>query len=1834
MPLFPSLATLVRSRTTRSATLRRRRQTRQLVLQQLELRCLMSASSPDIYEPNNSFQTAAFLAATSGTTLPSELTIHTASDRDFFRFVTSGTGTSSHYIDVLFTHANGDLDARLLDSSGNELASSAGVTNNERLSLQGRPAGTYYIEVYGFGEATNVYRLAFQTPPAPPDRFEANNTFQTATNLQTISGTSLVSDVSIHTSTDRDFYKFTTTGLGTSAHYVDVLFTHANGDLDVRLLDSAGATLATSAGTSNNERLSLQGLAAGSYFVEVFGYSGARNSYRLSFETPASAPPDRFEANDTRATATVLGTVSGTISVADLSIHTSTDRDFFQFTTTGVGTSAHYVDVLFSHSNGDIDVRLLDSAGATLATSAGTSNNERMSLQGLAAGSYFVEVFGYSGARNSYRLSFETPASAPPDRFEANDTRATATVLGTVSGTISVADLSIHTSTDRDFFQFTTTGVGTSAHYVDVLFSHANGDIDVRLLDSAGATLGTSAGTDNNERLSLQGLAAGSYFVEVFGYSGARNSYRLSFETPASAPPDRFEANDTRASATDLRTVSGALSVADLSIHTSTDRDFYQFTTTGVGTSAHYVDVLFSHANGDIDVRLLDSAGATLATSAGTDNNERLSLQGLAAGSYFVEVFGYSGARNIYRLSFETPASAPPDRFEANDTRASATDLRTVSGALSVADLSIHSSTDRDFFRFTTTGVGTSAHYVDVLFAHANGDIDVRLLDSAGAILSSSTGTSNSERLSLQGLVAGSYFVEVFGYSGARNSYRLSFETPASALPDRFEVNDTRATATDLRTVAGRLNVADLSIHSSTDRDFYQFTTTAVGTSAHYVDVLFAHTNGDIDVRLLDSAGVTLAASAGTSNSERLSLQGRGAGTYMIEVFGYSGARNSYSLVFETPASLPPDRFEPNDTRATATDLRTISGSLNLPDLSISANNRDFFRFELAAAATTTHFVQASFVHANGDLDLRLLDAQGAVLRSSLGTIDNERISLNGLSAGVYFVEVFGASASVANSYRLDFATPTNQQSGADAWTIMVYITADDLERFAFQDINEMERAVSRLPGTVNVSVFWDQSSRRTTYATGGGSQPAWGTAGRAFIASDNNTNLVSTSFEILPETNTGNPQTLVDFVQWSVNSAPAQRYGLILWDHGSGLEGFNYDRSDVGQAADNLTTQELAQALSTLRTNGRNIDLLAFDACLMSMTEVGYATRDFTGTFVASQEIVSGNGHDYTTLFRLLESNPYAVTSQSLATGFVRSFGDQYLGTGRADTQSAINSAAYSSVVTAIASFTAAARGATAAERTAMATARNATPWYTADYLRDLGGFMQRIANNAAISQAIRTAATGVVNAVSQAVISKTADQRSSSGMSIFLPILGSPIPPWYSQYAAFDAATGWTAFLRGSTNALRSIQGDWAGSTNNLAARAFDIGTIAGTGLAFDYLSLESASDIDWFRFSIGEASASSNRVIALPSSGNTAFSIKLYDVSGTTLIREVANGANGLSLSGLAAGQYSLRVSADDAIERYALTFDAPGIGAGLVVPNSTAEKAIQWGVLAPDRLLTGFVQTGSGSGDGWSYFRFDTAPLVERQNFALALTSSAGISLDVEILNEAGNPIQTGSGVGSVSVSLSPTGSGESYGLRVRQTPGRSAGTAAAFSVRIDTVNFNGVAQNPVNRFDVNGDNFVNPLDVLEIINLLNRVGSSLPVSQLTVIPPYVNVDGDASVSPLDVLALINFINSGGGGGEGEGRSDVANGFFTANDGYSTKRDGDRTAWQEIEEVFGSSSRLGEQWTAPSNSRRDTVSHQSAFSSDPADADSDEEEPVSVELDGVDPFFAELGACGYE
>lgn len=101
-------------------------------------------------------------------------------------------------------------------------------------------------------------------------------------------------------------------------------------------------------------------------------------------------------------------------------------------------------------------------------------------------------------------------------------------------------------------------------------------------------------------------------------------------------------------------------------------------------------------------------------------------------------------------------------------------------------------------------------------------------------------------------------------------------------------------------------------------------------------------------------------------------------------------------------------------------------------------------------------------------------------------------------------------------------------------------------------------------------------------------------------------------------------------------------------------------------------------------------------------------------------------------------------------------------------------------------------------------------------------------------------------------------------------------------------------------------------------------------------------------------------------------------------------------------------------------------------------------------------------------------------------------------------------------------------------RLRDVTLRATGTNLTTNSLLLTVNdsdpFRWTNPNPALRMDVNADNAVDPLDVLVIVNEINRAGPRLldPLTDLT--PPFYDTNPDGSLDPLDVLVVINQINA--------------------------------------------------------------------------------------------------------
>ncbi len=269
-------------------------------------------------------------------------------------------------------------------------------------------------------------------------------------------------------------------------------------------------------------------------------------------------------------------------------------------------------------------------------------------------------------------------------------------------------------------------------------------------------------------------------------------------------------------------------------------------------------------------------------------------------------------------------------------------------------------------------------------------------------------------------------------------------------------------------------------------------------------------------------------------------------------------------------------------------------------------------------------------------------------------------------------------------------------------WTYMVYMAGDNnLSTAGDEDLKEM-RQVGSSPD-VNVLVQFDNAGNKGTrrfYIRRGG---------------------INEKVEEFGETDSGDPNVLEDFIAWSYDNYPADRYALILWNHGGGWEPSDLDRlaryertrnwntreasflsasklkktffstsfskilnldssnlraicSDDG-SGHSLDTIELGKVLAYAKEKiGQPLDILGMDACLMSNLEVAYQAEPYVKYIVSSEEIEPGEGWPYSYILNILEKNP-EISTPEFCCEIVKAYTKAYNEWGQSDvTQSAFD--------------------------------------------------------------------------------------------------------------------------------------------------------------------------------------------------------------------------------------------------------------------------------------------------------------------------------------------------------------------------------------------------------------------------------------------------------------------------------------------------------------------------------------------------------------------------------
>lgn len=229
-------------------------------------------------------------------------------------------------------------------------------------------------------------------------------------------------------------------------------------------------------------------------------------------------------------------------------------------------------------------------------------------------------------------------------------------------------------------------------------------------------------------------------------------------------------------------------------------------------------------------------------------------------------------------------------------------------------------------------------------------------------------------------------------------------------------------------------------------------------------------------------------------------------------------------------------------------------------------------------------------------------------------------------------------------------AAPQTGEDGLAEWTVMFYLCGADLEsKYGYatgnlEEIAQCEHHTSILgeiareygdsvddadvhqPGRVNVviqtggSLTWRARGEMNMDIASDRLQRWYYDADTQVAAPEQ----AGEKFQLrqeLPLASMADPETLRDFVRWSAETYPAQKYALVLWGHGGGARGifidelFDEDMMTLGELHDALIDADVM------------LEAVLFDACLMANFNTAWSIVDNTRWMCASEEVVAGKG-------------------------------------------------------------------------------------------------------------------------------------------------------------------------------------------------------------------------------------------------------------------------------------------------------------------------------------------------------------------------------------------------------------------------------------------------------------------------------------------------------------------------------------------------------------------------------------------------------------------------------
>lgn len=602
------------------------------------------------------------------------------------------------------------------------------------------------------------------------------------------------------------------------------------------------------------------------------------------------------EPNDSKAQANVLTLNTGMPGTVTL-----TESDWFSVTIPEDG-NLNIQGVFSSY----IYIQIYDNDGVTSLLNNYHNGTLTRTVNGLAAGTYYVRVYNYYlSETNTYTLTASLTTTGLANDVEYNGTPATASVLALNGSTTGHVNYYYNNQKDTsDWYSVTVTQDGKLSYTIT-----SNGqNVYAILYDGDATTQLAGSYTTTTATFQRDGMAPGVYYIRISTfYNSEYVAYTLSnILTPPVNANDPLP-NDVYTQATTLPFNGSITGHIGFRYNGAVDTyDWYKVTTNADGKIQYTLTV----DNGqDVYAELFDGDGTTFLEGSYTTTSATFEEDGQAPGTYYIRIRTfYSNQFASYQLSNNLVVPVQANDASPNDVYTSATVLNLNDST--TGHIGYHYNGNIDTYDWYSVTTNANGQLFWTITSHNGQNIYAELFDGDGTTNLAGSYTITTATFNKNGLAPGTYYIRIKTfYSNEFTPYTLSNSLSPAVYTNDTEPNGSKPTALPLAvntTVQGHIGYYYNNLDDTLD--YYALTLPVDGKLSWTI----SSANGqNVYAQLYDNDGTTSLGGSYTTTSATFTVNNLAAGTYYIKIRTFY---NNEFAPYELSTSLDPMNFTVENT--------------------------------------------------------------------------------------------------------------------------------------------------------------------------------------------------------------------------------------------------------------------------------------------------------------------------------------------------------------------------------------------------------------------------------------------------------------------------------------------------------------------------------------------------------------------------------------------------------------------------------------------------------------------------------------------------------------------------------------------------------------------------------------------------------------------------------------------------------------------------------------------------------------------------------------------------------